>query len=203
MRWLGALGAALMLAGLPGVGLGQAEYTGKLTQTAQIFDAPGPYPSARGSIAAGTLVEAEVCFAEGVYCLIRANGASAFVEGELIAVPIGDGSATALELEQRKWQRIRREAALPRTPDWERRNIVVWGDSLSTDHGQNASFGDELRALLGGTRDVVMQGIPGQNGAQIGDRMLADTRYTGRLQIIWDRHFSSRRSRPTWPISGA
>ena len=37
-----------------------------------------------------------------------------------------------------------------------------------------------------------MQGIPGQDGAQIGDRMLADTRYTGRLQIIWDRHSSSQ-----------
>ncbi len=185
MQRLGAMGMALIAAAAPAPALAQAEYSGKLTKSAQILDAPGPYPSGRGTIAAGTPVEAEVCFEEGEYCLIRIEGTSAFVEGRLIAVPVGEGTSTALELEQAKWERIRKQAALPRTPDWERRNIVVWGDSLSTD-----TFGDELEALLLG-RSVSMQGVPGEDGGKIAARMLADTRYTGRLKVIWDRHYTN------------
>jgi len=183
MRWLWAWGTALILAGSSAGALAEAEYTGKLTKPAQIFEAPGPYPSERGTLAAGTPVEAEVCFAEGAYCLVKAGGVSAFVEGGLIAVPVDEGTATALELEQRKWERIRKEAALPRQNAWERRNLVVWGDSLSTN-----TFGDELEDLLLG-RSVSMQGVPGEDGKQISARMLGDTRFDGRIKVIWDRHW--------------
>jgi len=63
-------------------------------------------------------------------------------------------------------------------------DVVVWGDSLS-----NSALGDLLAQLLPG-RLISMQGVPGQTGREIAERMLADTRYTGRLKVIWDRHYT-------------
>lgn len=203
MRRLLAIGAVLAAAGLASQAWAQAEYSGKLVAAAHILEAPGPFPSSRGTLAAGTPVEAEVCFSEGAYCLVSVAGTNAFVEGKLIEVPVDGGATTALELERRKWERIRLEAALPRAPEWERRNIVVWGDSLSTASSPNASFGDELQQLLGGTRNIAMRGVRGKMASRSATECwpIADTRRACRS--CGTATTPRRPSTPIWRTCGA
>ena len=136
------------------------------------------------NIPAGTQLSVEICFMEGEYCLVYGEGIAvgAFVSGDLITQD-GQGGLTIRQIEQARWKGIKEaDQARLASPDYDSKNIVVWGDSLST-----GTFGDELQNLLIG-RQVSMQGVPGEDGASISARMLADTSFTNRIQVIWDRH---------------
>jgi lysophospholipase L1-like esterase len=159
-----------------------ADYIATTTVQAALRDAPMAEAKQIGTVPAGTPLSVEVCFSEGAYCLVSAASvASAFVAGELMTVDGKDGT-TVRQAEQAKWQRIHEAALNPVVPEWERRDIVVWGDSLSA-----GTYGEELQQLLPG-RQVAMEGVPGQNGEAISTRAAADTQYTNRIAVVWDRH---------------
>lgn len=96
---------------------------------------------------------------------------------------IGSTDQTVHDAESAKWADIDSKPASA-LPDFDARNIVVWGDSLSAN-----TFGDELSQLL--TRQVSMQGVPGEDGAQIAKRRLATTQFESRIAVIWDRHYTN------------
>jgi hypothetical protein len=156
------------------------------TANATVRVAPSAEAKASGAtIPAGTHLAVEICFNEGEYCLVSGDGVpgGSFIAGDLITQD-GQGGLTIRAIEQAKWKSIHEaEANRSTSTDLDQKNIVVWGDSLSTD-----TFGDELQNLLIG-REVSMQGKPGEDGAQIAARMLADISFDKRIKVIWDRHW--------------
>ena len=156
------------------------EYTAVTRSDAALRAAPSAGAEQIGTVPANTALAANVCFDEGAYCFVTGEGIEGYVAGDLLTIS-GD-TYTVLSAEKARWALMRKNRVQSAATDFEAQNIVVWGDSLSHD-----TFGAELANLLPG-RDVSMQGVPGETGASIASRMLADTRYTSRLKIIWDRH---------------
>jgi len=153
--------------------------SGALIRVAPSADAP-----ANGSIPTGTKLAVEICFKEGEYCLVSGPTVppGAFIAGDLITED-GQGGMTIRASEQAKWKGYREADAARGTMPGEAKNVVVWGDSLVL------FLDDDLdKALLG--RQSSAQGVAGQDGKQISARMLADTSFTKRIQVIWDRHWT-------------
>jgi uncharacterized protein YraI len=157
------------------------DYQAVTTTNAIVRQAPGAGYEQIGAIPAGTPVSVEICFDRGAFCMIDSPAIKGFVAGDLLSV--GKSGQTVKDAEASKWASI---DASPKSslPDYEAQNIVVWGDSLSTN-----TFGDELEGLLVGRR-VAMQGVPGEDGRQIAARMLASTTFDKRIKVIWDRHYN-------------
>lgn len=139
--------------------------------------APGANFAQIGTVAAGTAVPVDVCFDRGAFCSVTTATGPGFISGDLLAVPNG---TTLHTLETARWAKI--DAGEPPGPAaFDRCNIVVWGDELASN-----TFGPDLSRLLG--RSVSMQGMAGEDGKAIAARMVADTRYDGRIAVIWNRH---------------
>lgn len=148
---------------------------------AALRNAPSVTAGQSGVIPRGTQINVEICFYEGAYCAIRGDGYRGYVAGDLLSV-VGDTS-TVRAVEQARWTLYRKNRERSLADEFEAMNIVIWGDSLS-----EYAYVDELQNLLIG-RQVTTQSVPGETGEMIGNRMLADTRYTTRFKIIWDRHW--------------
>lgn len=129
-----------------------------------------------GRIGAGTPVVVTECF--DLSCHVADGWISA------ANIMLGTGT-TAMEYKQALHFKANPE--LLTDPGPQLTDVVLWGDSLSTDE-----LGQVLRRLLPG-RLVSAQGVLGENGAQIAVRMLADTKYAGRFKVIWDRHYPSQK----------
>jgi hypothetical protein len=163
-----------------------AEYLAITTSDTALRAAPSVNALQVATLPAGTAVSVSICFREGDYCHVTGAAFDGYAAGDLLRVD--DESISVLAAETARWELIRRERELDLVAEWETEDIVVWGDSLSTN-----TLGDPLRRLLPG-RDVSMQGAPGENGRQIADRMLADYEFVHRLKIIWDRHYTGQRA---------
>jgi hypothetical protein len=163
------------------------EYNAITNTNAALRYAPTVTSGQAGTVPKGTALAVTVCFDEGAYCHVTSDAHEGYVAGELLTIE-GDTN-TVLTAEKARWELIRKSREPVADYRSDARNIVVWGDSLSYD-----TFGAELARLLPG-REVSMQGVPGQSGQQISERMLADTRYTARFKIIWDRHWSGETPR--------
>lgn len=162
------------------------DYRAVTIADAALRQAPGEQYASVGVVPRGTALAVDICFDRGSYCAVSFAGGTGFVAGTLLAT--GNSGETVKAIEAARWAEIDARSATARLPDNEGRSIVVWGDSLSTN-----TFGDELEDLLLG-RDVSMQGVPGEDGKAIADRMLADTRFSQRIKVIWDRHYSGERA---------
>lgn len=161
-----------------------ADYTATTIANTALRAAPNLNAVQLATIPTGTAVSVTVCFGEGAYCHVTAAALDGYVAGELLRI---DGeSSTVLEAERARWTLMKAEREQRTASEWESQNIVVWGDSLSAD-----TFGNQLARLLPG-RSVSMQGVPGETGQQIAERMLADTSFERRFKIIWDRHHTAQ-----------
>ncbi|MBN9316192.1 MAG: hypothetical protein J0I99_10665 [Devosia sp.] len=163
---------------------GAQEYRATTSADATVRQAPGVQYTSLGVVPRGTPLAIDVCFDRGAYCAVSYEGGRGFVAGELLAIEGTGGTVRAAETA--RWAAIDARATGRRLPDWESRNIVVWGDSLSAD-----TFGDELERLLPGRR-VAMQGVPGEDGAAIARRRLATDAFDRRIAVIWDRHSTNQ-----------
>jgi hypothetical protein len=148
---------------------------------ATLRHAPSVTAGQSGVIPMGTQISVEICFYEGAYCAIEGDGYRGYVAGELLRV-VGDTS-TVRAAEQARWALYRENRDRSLADGFEAMNVVIWGDSLS-----EYAYVDELQNLLIG-RKVTTMSVPGETGEMIGKRMLADTKYTTRFKIIWDRHW--------------
>lgn len=161
-----------------------ADYQAVTTANTAIRAAPSPAAVQVGTVPAGAPLNVSICFDEGAYCHVTGAEIDGYVAGELLM--INGEASTVLAAEQARWALMKLERERSSLPEWEAQNIVVWGDSLSDN-----TFGNQLARLLPG-RSVSMQGVPGETGQQIAERMLADTRFERRLKIIWDRHHTAQ-----------
>lgn len=171
--WALTTGAAIAAGG---------EYSAVARADAALRDAPVSSAGQIGVLPAGSTVTAKVCFDEGAYCFITGAG-EGYVAGDLLTIK-GDTNTVAAA-EKARWNLIRKNREQSLADKFNADDIVVWGDSLS-----DQTFGTALEALLPG-RKVSMQGVPGEDGVGIAKRMLADTTYTGRFKIIWDKHWTN------------
>ena len=162
-----------------------ADYSAITKADAALRAAPNIEAVQTGVVPAQTALDVTICFHEGDYCHVTGPSIDGYVAGDLLTI---DGEqSTVLDAEKARWALMEENRQRDAIPEWEADNIVVWGDSLS-----DRTFGDELSRLLPG-RSVSMQGVPGESGKQIAERMLADTRYNRRFKIIWDRHFTNEK----------
>jgi lysophospholipase L1-like esterase len=161
-----------------------AEYRATTIANTALRTAPSLNALQVATLPAGTAVSVSVCFREGDYCHVTGAAFDGYVSGELLR--INGEASTVLAAEQARWAILKRDRERGTLPQWDTQNIVVWGDSLS-----DRTLGDQLARLLPG-RSVSMQGVPGETGAQIAERMLADTRFERRLKVIWDRHHTAQ-----------
>lgn len=177
MRWI------LLVLGLMLTSSGSSqEYRATTTGDAVLRQAPGQQYSDIGRVPAGTNLEVGICFGRGAYCAVSYSKQTGFVSGEVLTVDAT--GRTVRDIEAERWAAIDARQLRGRLPDWEARNVVVWGDSLSTN-----TFGPKLESLLPG-RDVVMQGVPGEDGAAISRRRIASDAFDSRITVIWDRHYT-------------
>lgn len=118
-----------------------------------------------------------LCIANSTRCLTEYDGQKGIISGDA-ATTIVDGQERTLSQAD-----LAEQAALtaPAPP----RDIVIWGDSLSTD-----TYGRTLARLLVG-RKVIMHGVPGEDGAQISKRFFADQSTINWINVVWDRHWTN------------
>lgn len=89
-------------------------YVATTTGDAAVRDVPSQGGRVVATVPAGTVVQVDVCFTEGEYCLGRVPGTldkGGFIAGRLLQVD--DGDETVLEAETQRWARIRDEQARP------------------------------------------------------------------------------------------
>ena len=162
------------------------EYSASTNADAALRAAPNVKAEQLSIVPAQTSLAVTVCFYEGAYCHVTGPEIDGYVAGELLTI-VGEQS-TVRDAETARWALINGNRRPVVSEDGTANEVVFWGDSLP-----NASLGRALSALL---PDVVvsMQGVPGENGAQIAERMLANILRPGSLQIIWDRHYTNEAS---------
>lgn len=89
-------------------------YIATTTGDAAVRDVPSQGGRVVTTVPAGTVVQVDVCFTEGEYCLGRVPGTldkGGFIDGRLLLVDGGGG--TVHEAERQRWARIRDEQARP------------------------------------------------------------------------------------------
>ena len=159
-------------------------YVATTTGDAAVRDVPSQAGRVVATVPAGTVVQVDVCFTEGEYCLGRVPGTldkGGFIAGRLLQVDDG-GGRTVLEAETQRWARIRDEQARPRV--YLSHRVRTEGDSYMA-----GAYGFSLEAYL--AKDL---GVPVTNTALGGstfdealERMRSGSKsLLNDVTVIWD-----------------